>query len=510
MLPSLPRGCDPGQRGAGQEDSTSDPPPDGLPPYAQGSRLDHRFVRTDRSPPARSATAGPDPPPQPVSAIAPPATRPDPGPRAPGQTTGSGNRVQQTEAPPAAAPPHPRPRDFTAYLGGSALWLAGINLQQFLVTWMLVGILQEPGTRVGLAQLLIAIPGFALMLFGGSVGDRLDGRALLIRVHLAAFLPPLMLAATVSAFGLSYPVVIVFGLVVGALAGFSEPPRAALLNRVSAGPIQRTVVLTTTVSSTIGLGGTWLGGRIDAFGLEWVLVGQACLFGLGALMVMGIARALTVAVQDGIPNRTLDDFRDGLRVLWRTPRVRDVIGLNFLSSVFNAGAWFVVYPFLVTRSYEGDAGLLAILSILFFAGSIVSNLIMLRFVPMARPGRLFLMMQVTRLLLFAILWAEPSLWLMALATIGWGMNMGVTSTTARMMVQTHAPSAHRARVLSVFILGSMAAAPLGAILLGTLVDFAGVRAGFVPGLVASLVILIIGLTATGLWRDREEDAAPGR
>ncbi|HSG89752.1 MAG TPA: MFS transporter [Pseudomonadales bacterium] len=405
-----------------------------------------------------------------------------------------------------AAPSSPTRSDFVAYLGGSALWMAGVNLQQFLVTWMLVGILHEPGTRVGLAQLLIAIPGFALMLFGGSVGDRLDGRRLLIRVHLAAFLPPLALAALIGSIGLTYPLVIAFGLLVASLAGFSEPPRTALLSRVTHGHIQRTVVLTTTVSATIGLGGTWLGGRIDAFGLPWVLVAQAFLFGLGAIAVAAISRALTVVVSDGTARRTLDDFRDGLAVLWRTPAVRDVIGLNFISSVFNAGAWFVVYPFLVTRTYGGDAGLLALLSISFFSGSIASNLGLLRFVPLARPGRLFLMMQITRLFLFAILFAEPPMWLMALASIGWGMNMGITSTTARMMVQAGAPEAHRARLLSVFILGTMTAAPLGAILLGTLVDFAGVRAGFLPGLVASLVIFVLGLRATDLWNARESTA----
>ncbi|MCC5885988.1 MAG: MFS transporter [Gammaproteobacteria bacterium] len=399
--------------------------------------------------------------------------------------------------------PLPRRRDFAGYLGGSALWMAGVNLQQFLVTWMLVGILAEPGTRVGLAQFLIALPGFALMLFGGSIGDRRDGRSLLIGIHLLAFAPPLLMAAGTAAVGLSYLSVILFGICVAAVAGFSEPPRSALLNRVTHGHIHRTVVLTTTVSATIGLAGTWLGGRIDTFGLQWILVAQALLFGSGALAMAIIAPGLTRMPATSRPSKPLRELADGFRVLWRTPNVRDVIGLNFLSSIFNAGAWFVVYPFLVTRVYAADAALLAILVIVFFAGSIASNLGLLRFVPMARPGRLFLIMQITRVVLFAILWAQPPLWLMIAATIGWGMNMGITSTTARMMVQSGAPEAHRSRVLSIFILGTLSAAPLGAILLGTLVDLAGVRAGFVPGLAVSMIIFVVGITATRLWSERE-------
>lgn len=407
----------------------------------------------------------------------------------------------------ADGPPVPGRRDFAAYLGGSALWLAGFNLQQFLVTWMLVGMLREPGTRVGLAQLLIALPGFALMLLGGGTADRSDGRRLLMGMHALAVLPPLVLALTVDTFGLFYATVILFGIAVGALQGLSDPARVAMLNRVSAGDIQRTVVTTTAVTMTVGLAGTWLGGRIEVLGLGTVLVMQALLFGCGGLAVSAVTPALTRSVQTG-PSRSsrLAEIGEGLSVLWRTPRVRDVIGLNFVSSVFNAGAWFVVYPFLVTRLYGGDAALLALLSLVFFAGSIASNLGLLRFVPLARPGRLFLSMQLTRVLLFGLLLFEPPIWVLALVSIGWGMNMGITTSTARMIVQAEAPEAQRARVLSVFILTTMSAAPLGAVLLGTIVDVAGVLAGFVPGLAASLLIFLLGVTVTRLWTDRAAEA----
>lgn len=403
----------------------------------------------------------------------------------------------------ADSAPVPRRRDFAAYLGGSAFWLAGFNLQQFLVTWMLVGMLREPGTRVGLAQLLIALPGFALMLLGGGTADRVDGRRLLISMHALAVLPPLALAFAVDALGLAYLTVIFFGIAVGALQGLSEPARVAMLNRVSAGHIHTTVVTTTTVTMTVGLAGTWLGGRIDAFGLGTVLMLQALLFGCGGIAVSAVSPALTRARSTSAARASrLAEIGEGLRVLWGTPRVRDVIGLNFVSSAFNAGAWFVVYPFLVTRLYGGDAAFLALLSLVFFAGSITSNLGLLRFVPLARPGRLFLFMQLTRVLLFSLLLLEPPIWVLALVSVGWGMNMGITTSTTRMMVQAEAPEAQRARVLSVFILTTMSAAPLGALMLGTLVDLAGVLAGFVPGVLASSLIFLYGVTRTSLWRDR--------
>ena len=189
--------------------------------------------------------------------------------------------------------------------------------------------------------------------------------------------------------------------------------------------------------------------------------------------------------------------------------MRDVIGLNFISSIFNAGAWFVVYPLVVTRVYGGDAALLALLTLIFFAGSIASNLLLLRFVPLARPGRLFLAMQLTRAVLFGILLLEPPLWVLAAVSVGWGANMGITTSTARMMVQADAPEAQRARVLSVFILSTMSAAPLGAVLLGAVVDAFGPLRGFAPGLAASFAIFLIGMTLTRLATDRATGAPAG-
>ena len=47
--------------------------------------------------------------------------------------------------------------------------------------------------------------------------------------------------------------------------------------------------------------------------------------------------------------------------------------MNFVSSFFNAGGWFVAIPFIVSRIYEGDALLLANITVVFYFGSLVAN-----------------------------------------------------------------------------------------------------------------------------------------
>ena len=43
---------------------------------------------------------------------------------------------------------------------------------------------------------------------------------------------------------------------------------------------------------------------------------------------------------------------DGLVYTWRFKLARDVIGMNFVSSFFNSGGWFVAIPFIVTESMK--------------------------------------------------------------------------------------------------------------------------------------------------------------
>ena len=63
----------------------------------------------------------------------------------------------------------------TWYNTSHALWMAGFSIQQLLVTWILVGILAQSPETVGLAQLLIGVPALIFMLWGGVIGDQVDG-----------------------------------------------------------------------------------------------------------------------------------------------------------------------------------------------------------------------------------------------------------------------------------------------------------------------------------------------
>tara|TARA_B100000959_G_scaffold76262_3_gene80984 strand:- start:176 stop:1468 length:1293 start_codon:yes stop_codon:yes gene_type:complete len=384
------------------------------------------------------------------------------------------------------------------YTGGNALWMAAYSMQQLLVTWILVGILQQTPERVGIAQMLIGIPGLLFMLWGGVIGDRVEGRMLLVRVHYLSAIPPLILAIASYLGLLGYWILIFTALVTSLLGSSSDPVRNTILNAVAGKKLQFAISLSTGVGSIAAIAGTKLGGELDNLGLNVVLVIQAAVFVVG-----GFITSQLLPTKPNAPaskQSAINTIIEGLHHTWHLKLCRDLIGLNFISSLFNAGGWIVVIPFIINRVYDGGAPFLANMIILFTFGSVVANFSLLRFMPLKRPGRLYLAMQLSRIIIQLLIWIQPTEVLLWLAAVLWGFNMGVTTTTSRLMIQEMATAQFRARVMSIFTLSMMTAAPIGSLVLGYIIAIWGPLNALVPGMFASLIIFTLGLTFTEIWR----------
>jgi MFS family permease len=385
---------------------------------------------------------------------------------------------------------------FPWYLTGSSLWMAGMSLQGFLVTWLLVDTLETPADEVGYANFLIRFPPLAMLLLGGILGDRVNGRSWLAGMHLLMALPPLATAAIYLEGALSLAWVVTFGVIMAGIQALSDPARQSVLSRVSPLEAQRSVTIMTICTSLVGLAGFYLGGRMDTLGLATVLVIQSLIFAAGLLATLRLPSLEAVAH----PSRP--GMVRGFTVIWQLPLIRNVIGLNFFSSLFNAGAYVVAIPFIVREIYAGDAAFFATVMIAFTVGSIGSNVVLLFAMPLFRPGRLFLAMQVTRAAILVLLWLQPELWLFYLAVFAWGLNMGITTTMVRTTVQELAPPAARAQILSVLLLSFLVSSPISAVLLGLLISETSPLTALLPGVVVSLVIFAAGIRWSGLWEYR--------
>ena len=369
-----------------------------------------------------------------------------------------------------------------------------MTVQTYVLQWLLVFHLDAQAMQLGASRALMEVPPLAMLLLGGVFADRFDGRKLLAALAVAACVPPLAVAAGIGQ--LAYWPIIAFGVVMALLQSASDPARAAMVNRVTRMDIQRTVALTTFATTLIGIGAYQLAGQLETLGLANVLIIQAGLFALAAMATIRLSPQPVAAM----PPAVAQSFLAGVRALWQVPLVRDIIGINFASTLFNAGAYIVVMPLVVRDAYAGDGVFLANTFTVFTVGSTGATLLLFFAMPLRRPGRVFLLMQTTRIAILLGLWLQPPPWLFFALILGWGLNTGVTTTVVRTTVQELAPEAHRAKILAIFIASFMLASPLSALILGGVVAFSDALTGLLPGVAVSLAIFCVGLLATGLWR----------
>ena len=396
--------------------------------------------------------------------------------------------------------------EFRAYLGSTAFTGIAFAMQYLLISWLLIGVLLLPADRVGVLQAIMGLPGIFLMLWGGASADRADPRQLLVRVYLYSPLLPLFLIA-VDQFGwLGVWTVTIWGLGMSVFGSFSSPAQQAVLNRVAGADVQKGISAATAIGFLVQMVGLTVAGQMEIVGLTPILIAQAICLILGGLMIRRLAPQ--PPSQQERRSTVWSEILKGLEETYKDRVVFNVLLINFISSIFNAGAFLTVLPYILKRVYDGDALLLAILMIVFYAGAMISNVWMIRLMPFVRPGRLFLVMQLSRIIILFLLWIEPGWWLVVLTIIGWGLNMGFTSTLARTIVQESAKPEYRGRVLSVFNLGLLGSVPIGALVLGIVIETFGTTNALIPAMVASFIFCAYGMVRTGIWNYQSPQVVP--
>lgn len=396
--------------------------------------------------------------------------------------------------------PAANPAEFRAYVFGMAGWFAGIGLQMVLFPYLVTIELGKPASLVGVAQMTITAPALFFILLGGAVADRNDARDLLLRYHLMAAVPPVVLAAVLMAGALTYSWIIAFGLVMGTFSAFVLPARDSLLTRVV--PRNRTLQHSVSYTVIAQFGGQLLG--MLAAGLA-VFVGPAPLLLVQAGVIAAggpTARAIRPQAPHGGRDfeRTLEaqwrQIREGIVECVRAPGIAPVLAAMAAVGFIYVGSFMTVFPILIRDVYAGGAGTFALVNVAFWMGPIVSTLILLRVGHIERRGRLLVgALTAGAVILFCMRFDAP-LWVTCMLGFLWGTGAGVTMNMGRTIVQEAATPSHRARVLAAYQLAFSGAVPFGALVMGFIVEAFGPRGATIFPSAAMLMFLAVLATRT--------------
>ena len=373
----------------------------------------------------------------------------------------------------------------------------GAAMQQLLIGWLLVGILLLPAHIVGIIQAAIAIPGIFLLLWGGAKADRSDPRFILFVGYLFAWTFPLALLAVAKTNLLTIWTVAIFGLLMSIATSFTSPAQQSLLTRVAAKNIQRGVTLVTGLGFLVQILGFSLAGQLETIGMTHVLVLQSTALLLTAITASAITPA-TTQISDKTKTSTLTHIAEGLSAATRNNIILNTLLITFISGIFNAGAFLTAIPFIVKRVYEGNAMSFAMVMAVFYTGAAISNLVQYWLMPLKNPGFWFLILQLSRILILFFVWIQPSWGWLLVVLFAWGLNMGVTTNLSRAIVQEASESEFLGRILSVYSIGLMGSIPIGALIIGYVIEAFGTMSAMLPGMFLSGIVFIYGYIFTNI------------
>ena len=394
------------------------------------------------------------------------------------------------------------PSPFPVYLAGLASWFVPLGIQMVLFPWLVAVVLHMDAFAVGVAQAALMAPSLLFLPLGGLMADRGNARQLLLRYHLIYALPPLALALVLWSDGLSYPLLIVYGIAVGAIGAFAIPTRDALLPVMAPkGGLPRAVALATALQFGGQLLGIACASTADRFGALPLLLLHSGMVLAGCIFVRRLPDP------PPHPKSAHPGFwrsiGEGVSAAAKSDQIWPVMLLNFGVGIFYVGPFMAVLPLAIRDHYAGGAAELSYMNLAFWAATIVASM------ALAGLGRRFTLRG--RLIGCAVLTGAVILLLLAtlppfpvfLALIFvWGIGAGITMTQSRTVVQIVAPATHRARLMSLFQLGLSGGGPIGALLTGTICSVWGLEAALLIGGIAMLLMIAIVLLRSRLWSMR--------
>jgi MFS family permease len=352
-------------------------------------------------------------------------------------------------------------------------------------------VLDATGSTADLSYVLAAqiLPSLVFALVGGVFADRFAPQRVIVAANV-------MIAAGEGGFGLLVLLgqpqlwqMIGLETITGAGMAIFYPASQALLPRlVPDSLLQEASAMSRLAMNAAQMAGAGIAGVfVAAAGPGWALA--TCGIGMFGTVPLLLAIRAPGAVRTQTPN-VLRELRDGWsafasrRWLWATTIQYSVV----LAAWY--GAFDVLGP-VVAREHLGGAAAWGLITAADAVGLIIGGVIGLRYTA-KRPIRFVVLIGATIAitpLALASLWPLPFI---CVAAVGLGIALELMMVQWTVTVARNVPPDLLARVSAYDVLGSVAAMPLGALLVGPIAEVAGVSATQYGA--AALIVIASGLT----------------
>ena len=382
-------------------------------------------------------------------------------------------------------------RNFRTYLVGQAVSQIGNWFQQTAEVWLIL-LLTGSGAAVGIQTALRFGP---LLLFGipaGYVTDRFDRRTLLFGTQLVYILSAGAIAVTSFTGTVSLPLVYLTAFSRGIVNAIDNPLRRGFVrDLVNDEELTNAVSLNSTMHTIARFIGPALAGTVIAsLGVSWC-------FTLNSVSYTAVL--LSLFLIDPKKMRRSEYEKEGgrqmfagLKYAWDNRRIRRTLAMVTVFGIFVVN-WDVVLPLYATEEWGGNASLYGFFVSTIGVGSFLGAMVVLRITRIA--GSYFRWIGAVMAAGFGIVAFTP---LLPIAFVGLAI-VGAMATSfqifAQSRLQLEAEDRISGRVLALYSVALVGMRPIGAPIMGTIVDAFGSRTALAfSGAVMAVMVVVLLLT----------------
>ncbi|QDZ10233.1 MFS transporter [Devosia ginsengisoli] len=397
-------------------------------------------------------------------------------------------------------------RNFGVYVAGNVGSLIGTWMQRIAAGWFTWELTQS-ATWLGLVAFADLFPAVVIAPFAGVAADRWDRLKMMKLAQILGFLIGGVLALLFFAGQVTVWTLLIVTLMLGTVDAFVQPFRLAFVSALVPRSDLTTAVAIKSITFNLArfVGPAIAGIVIATVGVGWAFAANALSFLvlLGALLMVRLA-----PVARTVPTKKVSviaDAIEGVRHAVSTPGIGIVLGL--LSVTCLAGRPVVeLLPGWAGEIFSGNASDLAALTSAVGIGAVFGGLWLA-----GRPS----IVGLVRAYLFCCLGMALSLLafslsfhtLVALPTmVVSGFFLVASAICAQTLVQVNVEDGLRGRVLSVYAMILRGGPAVGALIMGYMGDFVGLRWPLIGG----CVILLVATGLVFLRRRGIEDVLEGR
>jgi MFS family permease len=393
-------------------------------------------------------------------------------------------------------------RDYRLLWLGQLTTSMGLWMDQVTRTWLIFSLTHSP-LQLGFVSAARGVP---LLLFGsvaGVVADRYGRKAQLIIAQVVNALLNVTLATLVLTHHVQAWHVYVTGFLAGTVQAFQQPARQVLINDlVGEKHLLNAISLNSAALNLSRSVGPALSGLLNIIGADVSYFVQASMYIIATVWTVQIVipetKQATVGSFASEEQSFLSSTREGFAYVFSHKLILALMVLGLAPMVL--GMPFVsLTPLFATEVFKGGSATQGLLMAMVGIGAVLGALIIASMRRLQGSGKLMMLGAGgfgVALILFS---RSPVLWLASLFVLIGGISNSSYTTQDQTIIQTLAPARLRGRVLGIYLL-NRALMPFGSLLAGALANYlGGPMAVTVMGASCLLLVLVIRVTAPGIW-----------